>query len=115
MEVYDNDGNIQTSNFEVLEKWQHDFSDLYKGPSKEFDLEFYNTCMIDKMVYEETLKDPIYVNQAKLNECISQKELENALSRCKNKKATGTDKIPNEVLKNKNSLSRVQCHAKSDR
>ena len=75
---------------------------IYTGPDNEFDMEIYNTCMIDKMVYEERMNDPLYVNNPMLNTCFTQCELDKVLIKCKTRKAVGIDNILNEILKNRN-------------
>jgi exonuclease III len=105
MEIYEENGNVNRDQDEVMGRWQQDFCTLFEGPNGNFDQEFYNTCQIDKMVYEESMKDDLYVENPRLNHEFSMKELESVISKCKNKKAVGVDLIPNEVLKNKNVVN----------
>ena len=51
-------------------------------------MEFYNKCMIDKMAYEESMKDPLYINNTRLNKMFTMDQLEIILVKCKNHKAT---------------------------
>ena len=102
LEIYDGEGNVDGDLENVLKKWESEYSKLYTGPDKDFNVEWYNTCMIDKMVYEESMNDPLYTSNESLNDVFSITELDKIITNCKNGKATGIDRIPNEVLKNKN-------------
>ena len=86
----------------MLHKWQQDFSNLYGGLGIVYNMEFYNSCLIDKMVYEGSMTDPLFVENHRVNQNFTPHESERGLFKCKSKKATGIDPISNEVLKNKN-------------
>ena len=104
VEIYDEDGSLNGSIDKVKEKWNSEFGKIYAGPDKDFDIEFYNSCLIDKMVYEESMKDPLYVENPALNQNFTLAEVEKMVLKRKNKKAMGVDRIPNEILKNKNVI-----------
>jgi hypothetical protein len=100
MEVVSVDGEVKTSEHEVLQKWQNDFYNIYSGPSGEnFSQEFYDTKMIEKMMLEDEQNDPLYVSNHYINNEISLGEIIKTTTKLKNKKAVGTDCLPNEVLK----------------
>ena len=66
-EIHNEDGSICGNVENILEHWKSEIEKLYNGPESVFDLQFYNTCMLDKMVYEESMNDPLYLPNAHLN------------------------------------------------
>jgi hypothetical protein len=102
MEIIAENGELKHSVEEVLGKWQNDFSKIYNGPEGEnFNMEFYNTKMIEKLMLEDEQNDPLQVPNDHINHEITLGEIINITKKLKKKKAVGVDGIPNEVLKSK--------------
>jgi hypothetical protein len=100
MEIITEDGELKHSVEDILGRWQNDFSKIYSGPEGEdFDMEFYNTKMLEKMMLEDEQLDPLYVPNDQINHEITLGEIIRVTNKLKSKKAVGIDSIPNEVLK----------------
>ena len=101
-EVYDEQGNVTLDPDIVCEKWSTDFSSLYnqRDTEAQFDNQFYDEILKHKRLLEENMLDPLYEENTSLNHTINRNEVEHAVFRAKNGKASGIDKIPYEVLKN---------------
>ena len=101
-EVYDEQGNVTSDPDIVCEKWSTDFSSLYnqRDTEAQFDNQFYDEILKHKRLLEENMLDPLYEENTSLNHTINRNEVEHAVFRAKNGKASGIDKIPYEVLKN---------------
>ncbi len=82
----------------VLHKWKQDFEVLYSkhDVANEFDDGFYRYCMLQKEVIESETKGD---DNKALNCIMSEDEIQKAIEKLKLNKATGIDKIPNEILK----------------
>ena len=110
MEILKNDG---TSNFEandILDKWAHDFDQLYKG-NGEFDEEFFKNIKSAKEefdAYAEQMVGPEVQHAELMDTKITRMEVLKAIQKCKFNKATGFDEIQNEVLKNQYSVPLLQ-------
>ena len=98
-EVYDENGNIKCDLDSVLHKWKVEFENLYKSESDSFDDNFYTEIKSLLRTRELNMNDPLYVSNAVLNRSLTLDEVSNVIDRLKNKKATGIDLIPNEVLR----------------
>ncbi len=99
-EVYDKDGNISTDINDVLNNWKEEFESLYKQTCDTFDENFYEHVKELLRLAEYRMLDPLYMENPELNQNISRVEIDKVVNNLKNRKATGIDKIPNEVLKN---------------
>ena len=107
MKVYDTDGQVITDTERVLNKWKEDFQALYECPQdveENFDTDFYNGIITEKMRWEEQMESANYQCNQELNKQISFHEIELVVRNLKSKKSTGVDNIPNEVLKNHNVM-----------
>ena len=100
MEIVSEDGTVNHSRNDMIEKWQNEFQNMYSGPSiEDFDYEFYNTKMIEKMIMNDEQSDPLHVSNHAINHEFTQVEVIKFSKWLKHKKAMGVDCIPNEVLK----------------
>ena len=72
---------------------------LQRDTEAQFDNQFYDKILNHKRLLEENMLDPLYEENTSLNHTINQNEVEHAVFRAKNGKASGIDKIPYEVLK----------------
>ena len=107
MEVYRNDNTITSDPSIVLNTWQHEFSSLYSHGTESmenFDEEFYRNITHHKQNLENNLSDPLYEQNQQLNKNFTFTEVKNAVMKGKNKKATGIDNIPYDVLKHDNII-----------
>ena len=86
----------------VLQSWRDDFSSLYNIPpeSRNFDETHKNYCCASKEQMESNMLDPLYIPNQVLNKNFTFEEVKFHVTKSKNKKATGVDNIPYEVLKN---------------
>ncbi len=106
LEVLNEDGTVNNNVTDVLSKWSEDFSKLYNNVDHEsnFDDKFYDECISQKEHIENNMKDPLYEQNKVLNAGISLEEVRKCVLKSRNKKATGIDEIPNEVLKHENVI-----------
>jgi hypothetical protein len=100
MEVYNDSNEVITDKEYVLHKWKEDFQGLYSGNSSVRDTDFENFIQFRKDTIESNMRDPLWEENPHLNRNFTMEEVTEAVLKCKNGKATGVDKIPNEVLKN---------------
>ena len=97
------DGKIETSEAKVLDKWKNDFASLYKGipmGTEGYDDDLF---INEAKHYLENYQH-IVVDHCLLNLQIEGSEVQEMSESLKNSKAVSIDKIPNEVLKNSNSI-----------
>ncbi len=84
----------------VIEKWRNDFSQLLNDSiHPHFNDDFLNEIIEEKKEREEMMNDPQYDENQYLNRDISVDELITVTNKTQNRKATGIDLIPNEVIK----------------
>ena len=86
----------------VYDVWRTELENLYYWPAINQDcisVEFYTNCMTCKAVLENIGNDCEDTSRHFLNQSFSENEIHKALSKLKLKKNPGSDKIPNEVLK----------------
>ncbi len=98
-EVYGQDGEITSDRSDVLNKWKSDYFKLYNEDNGNFDDTFRADILNAKSHYERDMQDPLFVVEPQLNRPIQIEEVRKAVGLAKNRKAVGTDNIPNEVLK----------------
>ena len=108
-EIIGNDGNILTAPSDILNKWKHDFKDLYQSIDYNFENEFLQELILYKNFRESLMLDPLCYSDNNLNKEISVHEVSNIVLKAKNGKAVGIDKIPNEVLKNNTCILFLKC------
>jgi hypothetical protein len=101
MEVVSNDGKVLTKHEEVLDHWKAEFEKLYAQTQENTDPEILRNAKQRVYQSELTFMDPLYetTHVNTLNRRITLGEVEHAVQRAKNGKATGPDQIPNEILK----------------
>ena len=101
LEVYDEDQNVISDEDFVFQTWSREFENLYKSNenSENFDNQFYEGILHDKLFLEHHMLDPLFDGNTNLNASITRSEVEKVVSCAKNGKCTGFDKIPYEVLK----------------
>ena len=96
-------GEMTSDVKDVLGKWETAFSKLLNpslnADQDNFDLEFYRQCLQEKQNFEHIMNTPNYDSEESINRQISLREVEKMIHKIKNKKATGYDMLPNEVLK----------------
>lgn len=103
LKVYDENGIVNTDIEFVLNKWKQDFDTLYKCPSNidsDFNDDFFKEIKSQKNRWEAQMEEPDYECNPELNNPLSFDEIERMVNRLKQRKSTGIDEIPNEVLKN---------------
>lgn len=85
----------------VTEKWKSDFENLYQqaGENCTFDDRFLEDIVTAKDRLERDMLDNNYVSNDAINGIISIDEVQKVVVKLKNKKATGYDAVPNEVIK----------------
>ncbi len=94
--VYNDAGQLVSDIDTVLNTWKTSFHGLLNRPeSVDFDDDFYNECMQQKIEMEQDDHD---INPD-LNAPITLAEIQSFVRKLKKQKATGIDRIPNEVLK----------------
>ncbi len=102
------DGEVVSDLNVVMEKWRADFSSLFSAPnspnSPNFDT--HNLKMVeDRLKQIDTLRNTLTPSNEPdnhpLNVPLTYMEVEKAINKLKNNKATGSDGIPAECLKNK--------------
>jgi hypothetical protein len=114
MKIYDVNGYIKSDTHSVLEKWKYDFQKLYSSgiqdtASIEFDDALYDFVLAENSRFDEhNMMNERFTNITPLNYPITELEVHRVVQKLKNKKATGYDRIPNEVLK-RDSIIRVLC------
>lgn len=110
METYDINGHISKDKESVHTRWVKDFSGVYSSvPSDTFDTKFYENVCEHKRHLEDMMLDPLYVPNDFLNDSLLYSEVEQVALRAKNKKSTGIDEIPNEVLKFPVVIKALHC------
>lgn len=98
------DGSISNDSCVILSKWIEDCSRLFSKEANNDSDEFVQFIKQINAQWEENDLDPT----TNLNDKITIDEIKNALRKLKNGKATGSDNIPNEILKQE-SLVTVLC------
>ena len=100
-EFIDSEGNTVCNERDVLEKWRHDFKNLYNGgDNNEFDTVHYNRTKMHKILLENRMNDPLYLDNENLNYNITIEEVTTVIMKAKSRSACGYDEIPYTVLKN---------------
>ena len=101
MKVYNPDGSITNDITQVYKAWGSDFSSLYNstGDGSDFDEIFYTTKFSEKEQKEADMRSPDCPTDLYLNQAITPQEIHKVVNKLKNKKSTGSDCIPNEVIK----------------
>ena len=94
------DGVLTSDPDYVRHKWKHDFKNLYNPTLEKTTTQIDFETEIKRQ--KETLENCLNSENEKLNTEISMVEISLSLAKCKCKKATGVDKIPNELIKNDN-------------
>ena len=104
MEVYDDNGDVSDDTNVVLRKWCDDYEHLFNFQSApgDFDDDFYNSCKEQLPLLEEQCAS---IATDGLNSVIGLSEVEAALRHAKLRKAIGIDNLPNEILKNANTVN----------
>ncbi len=102
-EVQDACGNITSDKMEVLQRWEKDFSSIYRNKSTQ-DFEFDDAFL--QQISDEQLPHQVEDSPAStLNESITLEEVQKAVYKAKLRKARGVDDIPAEVLKNSHCIN----------
>ena len=91
------DGSIETNLETVLSKWKSDFEELYNPHMSNIDQVFESNIKNDKDTLEKDSFNNVNID---LNMPVSRVEIKRAITKCKTKKSSGIDNIPNEVIKN---------------
>ena len=96
-------GEITGDRAEVLERWVKDFEALYNptriGCKTRAEAVHERDTQDFTYLSELNMSDPLYEPVAGLNNNFTIEEIKKALDKLKNKKATGVDNVPNEILK----------------
>ncbi len=100
IEVYNEDGNIETDMNKILNKWSSEYETLYKflPESGTFDDQIFNEHkqnLINIELNGHILED--------LNHIISVEEVGKVISNSKNNKSVGIDNLHYEIFKNRRS------------
>ncbi len=82
-----------------MDKWRSDYHSLYNDNCEDFDDPFQSDILRSKDHLERRMQDPLYRANPILNRPIELIEVKKVIDKAKSGKATGTDGIPNEVLK----------------
>ncbi len=100
IEVYNEDGNIETDMDKVLNKWSSEYQMLYTflPESGTFDDQFFNEHKHNLINIEQNG----HILEG-LNHRILLEELYKVISNSKNNKSVGIDNLPNVIFKNKRS------------
>ena len=109
MEVYSEDNEIISNSDDVLNKWKDDFQSLFSGNDETQDANFDNYIKSNKNQIEANMLGSSWEENLFLNRHFTMIEVQEVISRSKNGKATGIDRIPNEVIKN-NEVIKVLTH-----
>ena len=107
LEVCSDDHSITSHANVVLNTWQNDFSSLYshgRDAAGNFDEEFYRNIELHKQNLENNFSDPQFDHNQLLNRDFTFAEVKYAVMKGKNRKATGIDNIPYDVLKHDNII-----------
>ena len=111
MEVYNDEGEVICDKPSVLNEWKKEFEKLFKampdGTNNDLTIEEQiRSRIINDSLYlnEMRMADPLYEEVSNLNRNIELDEVRQAVNRTKLRKATGVDKLQNEVLKNEQSI-----------
>jgi uncharacterized OsmC-like protein len=103
MKVKIDENQYETRPNEVLTKWKNDFYALYNPETNalnHFDNAFYEDALSYKHHLERETMSVNYMQNDYINRAIDFGEIAAAAEKLKNRKSTGADDIPNEVLKN---------------
>ncbi|CAG2186182.1 unnamed protein product [Mytilus edulis] len=98
-------GNITCDKSEVLQKWEYDFSNLYKKVNTTSDDTFYAHAMQHKQLLEDNMLDPLFEPNGKLNGTISIEEVKKVAFNSKDGKSPGIDLLHYKVLKKNRVIS----------
>ena len=102
-QVLDDEGKEVGDKDLVCKTWIRDFEKLYNpvNPTFETKEEYQFIKEIEENVRfkERNMADPLYEYNNALNGNFTLQEIQTHIQRLKNKKATGIDQIPNEILK----------------
>ncbi len=104
-EVYNENNDITFETDYVLNKWKLEFEKLYNNNEGVFDDNFKKEKVELKENWERSMLDPLYPENELINRNFTITEITKVVSKLKNKKAVGFDRIPNELLKNKNMIT----------
>lgn len=106
LKVYDETNRITCDINTVLGIWKKSFFNLYNCPENDdcFDNGFLENAMYSRLTRENEMLDEGYRVNLELNMDITITEVEKCVRHLKIKKASGFDRIPNEILKNENML-----------
>ena len=101
LEVYDEQGNVCDDIDYVLGKWKDNYESLFnfQWTPGTFDDEFLAACSNELPLLERTC-----VVREGLDDERSESEVARALMNAKLKKAVGIDNLPNEILRNVNTI-----------
>ena len=98
IEIVKDDGSRSKQVPDVLEKWASDFESLYNCTTQN-DTNSQDPRLTHKDLLENAMLDPLYECNHFLNCNLNIVEIQQAISKSKNGKAVGIDRIPNEILK----------------
>lgn len=86
LEVYDEDQNVNSDEDFVFQTWSKEFENLYNPGenSENFDNQFYERILNDKLFLEDCMLDPLFEENANLNISITRAEVEKVV-RCAKK------------------------------
>ena len=77
VEAYDQNGDLDTNEAYVLNKWQTDFENLYhSGEGNYYDPDFQRHALSHKALLEDKMLDPLYDCNMELKHDISMQEFE---------------------------------------
>ena len=95
-----NENRYTTNETEVLQEWKTDFSKLLNNTNDTYyDNYFLDNVDRNLLCFEKQMETENFVQNAMINIDITIDEVEVAVTKLKNGKATGVDDIPNEVIK----------------
>ena len=99
LEVYNKAGGISNNLNDVLDCWKFEFEKLYRNDSCVLDSAILEHVKLDNYLAELNMKDPLYTSDYYLNYPLTFNEIKRCVMKAKSNKSTGTDMIPNEILK----------------
>ena len=99
LEVYNEAGGISNNLNDVLDCWKFEFEKLYRNDSCVLDSAILEHVKLDNYLGELNMKDPLYTSDYYLNSPLTFNEIKRCVMKAKRNKSTGTDMIPNEMLK----------------
>jgi hypothetical protein len=102
--VYNANGELSNDIVLIKNTWFIAFKNLYNNVTENniFDNNFYNEAIKLKATLEDDMSKDGYLSNVALNAPISYDEIEKVVNNLKLKKASGHDKIPNEILRCEN-------------